>query len=240
MNKVVVDTVEIDEYVIKDNKIHKIAVICPGGGYEYISDFNEGEPVANKLNAMGISAFVIHYRCGDKAKYPAPMDDLAKAISYIVEKSDEYNLDFNTYSIWGFSAGGHLVSSFGTKILGYEKYNVPKPQVLILSYPVISMGECGHGGSRNNLLGLDATKEMIESMSVENIVDEDYPRTFVWTGLSDETVSPINSKLLKDSLEKYNVNVKYIEYENVGHGVGLGKGLACEDWFENAIEFWMN
>ena len=53
--------------------------------------------------------------------------------------SDEWNLDMENYSLWGSSAGGHLVASFGTDSMGYKKYNLPKPGAIILSYPVISM-----------------------------------------------------------------------------------------------------
>lgn len=237
MNVNFINNIRVDEYVIRDGKKHEFAIVCPGGGYEYISDSNEGKPVATKLNEIGVSAFVVYYSCGKLARFPKPLMDLGTVIQYIVENKDNLML-LDNYSIWGFSAGGHLVSSFGTDSLGYKNYNLPKPQALILSYPVISMGMFGHEGSRNYFLGISPDEELIKKTSVELLISKDYPATFIWCGLDDKTVSPMNSFMLKESLDKYNVLSKLVQYENVGHGVGLGEGLLCEDWFEKSIRFW--
>ena len=129
----------IEKYIINDGKKHPVAIICPGGGYHWVCSFSEGLPYAQKLNSMGYSAFVVHYNCGVGKEYPAPHDDLSRAIKEIMAHSDEWNLDMENYSLWGSSAGGHLVASFGTDSMGYKKYNLPKPGAIILSYPVISM-----------------------------------------------------------------------------------------------------
>lgn len=31
---------------------------------------------------------------------------------------------------------------------------------------------------------------------------------------------------------------KLVVYPGVDHGVGLGKGLACEGWLDEAVRFW--
>lgn len=124
------------------------AVICPGGGYGVVCSFIEGVPYAKKLNEMGCSAFVVHYRIKAKAKFPAPQDDLDRAVEDILGRAEELNLDMQGYSVWGSSAGGHLAASFGTETMGYPKYNLPKPGALILTYPVITMGEKTHLESR--------------------------------------------------------------------------------------------
>lgn len=36
-------------------------IVCPGGGYSHLAD-HEGGPVAEWLNTLGISAFVLKYR----------------------------------------------------------------------------------------------------------------------------------------------------------------------------------
>lgn len=79
------------------------AVICPGGGYSLVCSFMEGLPYAKKLNEMGYSAFVVHYRVKKKAKFPAPQDDLARAIKDILGRAGALNLDTEGYSVWGSS-----------------------------------------------------------------------------------------------------------------------------------------
>ena len=46
-------------------------IICPGGGYEYVSD-REGKPVAKKFNSLGFSAFVLNYHVAP-FEFPFPL-----------------------------------------------------------------------------------------------------------------------------------------------------------------------
>lgn len=228
----------IEKYIVKDGKKHSVAVICPGGGYHWVCSFIEGLPYAKKLNSMGYSAFVVHYNCGKGHEYPTPHDDLARAISEIMKHSEEWNLDIENYSLWGSSAGGHLAASFGTDSMGYKNYGLPKPAAIILSYPVITMYENAHKGSRSYLLGDNPSSQMMERASVEKQITTDYPPTFLWHGLADRDVDPTNSKLFAEALAKKVVKHNYVTFPGVDHGVGVGEGLPCEGWFENAVCFW--
>lgn len=230
---------ELVPYILQDGKRHKLAVICPGGGYNMVCSFVEGEPFAKALNAMGISAVVVYYRCRELAKYPAPQEDLAKAVRECLDHAAEWKLDTEGYSVWGSSAGGHLAGSFGTTSMGYAHYGLPKPGSMVLVYPVITMGVHAHEGTRNNLIGADASDEMKTFASVEQQVTADYPSTFLWCGTADDCVSPENSRLLADALEKWGVPYRFTEYPGVGHGVGLGEGLPCEGWIRDAVSFWI-
>lgn len=228
----------LTEYVIRDGKKHPFAVICPGGGYSMVCSFIEGVPYAKKLNEMGYSAFVVYYRTRKKAKFPAPQDDLARAVKDILQRAEELNLDTEGYSVWGSSAGGHLAASFGTEAMGYPKYNLPKPGALILTYPVITMGEKTHLGSRWNLLGKNAGEDLIHMTSVEHQITSAYPPTFLWCGDADKTVDPDNSRMMEAALKEKNIPCQLVEYSGVDHGVGLGAGLACGGWMEKAVAFW--
>lgn len=226
------------EFVIRDGKKHPFAIVCPGGGYSMVCSFLEGAPYARMLNERGYSAFVLYYRCKKKARYPAPMEDLARALRDILSRAEELSLITDGYSIWGSSAGGHLAASFGTEAIGYAKYHLPKPGALVLCYPVVTMGEKTHLGSRNNLLGEAPDAAVLALTSVEQQVTPDYPPTFVWCGDADRTVDPENSRMLAKELEKNGIPHRFVEYPGVDHGVGLGQSLTCEGWFDKAISFW--
>lgn len=228
----------IEKYVINDGQKHPVAVICPGGGYHWVCSFSEGMSYAKKLNRMGYSAFVIHYNCGKGKEYPIPHRDLARAIAEITEHRNQWNLDMNNYSLWGSSAGGHLAASFGTDSMGYKKYGITKPGAIILCYPVITMYQQAHAGSRRYLLSENPSAQMLEQASVERQITADYPPTFVWHGLADQDVNPDNSKLLADALAEKGVAHRYLTFSDVGHGVGSGESLPCEGWFEEAVHFW--
>lgn len=227
-------------FLVQDGRRHKAAIICPGGGYNMVCSYIEGEPYARALNALGISAVVVYYRCRELAHYPAPQDDLARAVREVHLHAQEWNLDMDGYSVWGSSAGGHLAGSFGTDNMGYSKYGLPKPGSMVLVYPVITMGMHTHEGTRNNLIGPDAAPELQEFSSIERHVTADYPPTFLWCGSADSCVPPENSRLMANALHQSGVPYQFEEYPGVEHGVGLGKGLSCEGWFEQAVDFWMS
>lgn len=53
--------------------------------------------------------------------------------------------------------------------MGYQTASA-KPNAVILSYPVITSGDCAHRGSFTALLGADASEEELEYMSLEKQV----------------------------------------------------------------------
>lgn len=231
---------ELVPFVINDGLKHPCALICPGGGYTMVCSFIEGIPYAEQLNKKGYSAFILYYHVREKAGYPAPQQDVARALGEIFSRADEWNIDTECYSVWGSSAGGHLAASFGTDEMGYKNYGLPKPGALILSYPVVAMGKLTHKGSRDCLLGKNPDPALIRRTSVEEQITPDYPPVFFWCGDADRTVPPDNSRMLDRALTEAGVEHEFIEYPGVDHGVGLGKGLACEEWFDRALSFWEN
>lgn len=217
-----------DTYVLRDGKEHPFALLCPGGGYYMVCSFIEGKPIAKLLNEKGILVFVLYYRVKEKALYPAPVDDLARAVKEILNRAAEYNVDTANYSVWGGSAGGHLVASFGTNNTGYQKYGLPKSGALVLSYPVISMSKAlTHMGSHDLLLGKNVGEELEQLTSVEQHVTADFPPTYVWCGDGDQVVSPENTKILVDALHKAGTPMEYDIFPGVDHGVGPGTGTAA-------------
>lgn len=224
---------ELKPYLINDGKKHPFAVICPGGGYGTVCSAGEGRPFAEELNRLGYHAFVVYYRVKDKARYPNPQEDLECAIKEVFANKEEWKLDTESWSIWGSSAGGHLVASYCA-----EDRGTPKPTAIVLVYPVISMGEYTHKGSRDNLLGKNPSPDMIEKLSVEKNVTSCYPPAFIWYGTADDTVAPINTKMMAEAFEKAGVPCEVEKYEGIGHGVGLARGTVAEGWFKSAVRFW--
>lgn len=224
----------LKKYLIRDGKKHPFALVIPGGGYHMVCSYVEGAPIARELNKRGYAAFVLYYRCGKKARYPAPMDDAFKALREILENAEAYGIDPTGYSLWGASAGGHLAASVGLTDFCLS----PAPASVILSYPVITMGDETHMGSREALLGKTPSEKEIDRASVQSHIRDDAPPTFVWYGSSDRVVSPSNSEMLIAVLQEKSIDCQLRTYPDVGHGVGLGSGTSCEGWFDEAIRFW--
>src|SRR5215207_4725191 len=140
-------------------------IICPGGGYSYLSYNWEGSDPARWLNARGIAAIVLKYRLpGAKSNvvpHLSPLLDAKRAIRLTRFYADKWNIKKDQVGIMGFSAGGHLASTLGTHFdNGDSKSTDPveqlscRPDFMILVYPVITMNKpVMHAGSRNNLIG---------------------------------------------------------------------------------------
>jgi acetyl esterase/lipase len=204
-------------------------IVCPGGGYARRAE-HEGEPIAQWLNQLGVSAFVLRYRVAPY-RHPAPLLDAQRAIRYVRYHADEWGIDANKIGILGFSAGGHLTSSVGTHYdLGNPEAVDPvdqqscRPDALVLCYPVVSMKPpFGHEGSRNNLLGAEPEESLVELMSNETQVTADTPPTFMWH-TSDDPVVVENSLLFASALSRNKVPFDLHVYEKGKHGLGLATG----------------
>lgn len=147
--------------------------------------------------------------------------------------AEDWNLETDGWSLWGSSAGGHLAASFCTQ--AEDRF---KPSALILSYPVITLGEFTHEDSKRNLLGDKPDVSIINRLSVEKQINSTFPPTFVWYGTADNVVDPINSRKLESALKMAGVPYEAETYEGIGHGVGLAVGTDASKWFEDAVEFW--
>ncbi|MDO4484830.1 MAG: alpha/beta hydrolase [Clostridia bacterium] len=114
----------------------------------------------------------------------------------------------------GFSAGGHLACSLGVH---WPEFNVPRPNGLILSYPVISAGEYAHRGSIENLAGgRDA-----DYFSLEKHAGKHVPPTFLWATAEDATVPVENTLMFAYALMKAGVPVEMHIYPFGPHGLSL-------------------
>jgi acetyl esterase/lipase len=219
-------------------------IVCPGGGYTHLAD-HEGAPVAEWLNSIGVTAFVLKYRLGPRYQHPAPLLDAARAIRLVRARAGEWAIDPGRIGILGFSAGGHVASTAGTHFdSGTPAAPDPidrvssKPNLMILIYPVITMREKTHAGSKKNLLGDNPSPELVTLLSNDEQVTKDTPPTFLVHTTTDSAVPVENSISFATALRKAGVPFELHLYERGPHGFGLGRDdpiLAtwpdrCADW----------
>jgi len=212
----------------KDKMTGAAIIVCPGGGYTHLAD-HEGGPVAEWLNSLGVTAFVLKYRLGPRYHHPAPMQDAARAIRIVRARAAEWGLDPQRIGILGFSAGGHLASTAGTHFDSgnpnaadaIERVS-SKPNLMILIYPVITMKDKTHSGSRKNLLGDNPGPELVTLLSNDEQVTRETPPAFLVHTSNDEAVPVENSLLFVNALRRATVPFELHLYERGPHGFGLG------------------
>jgi hypothetical protein len=130
-------------------------VICPGGAYTHLAP-HEGNDYALWLNQHGVTCFVLKYRLGSSGyHYPAEFQDVdARNPLDAGARGADYKIDPKRIGIMGSSAGGHLASMADDALrFGRHEFARPeierqssRPDIGILCYPVITMGEFAHQG----------------------------------------------------------------------------------------------
>lgn len=223
-------------------------VVCPGGGYGGLAMDHEGHQIARWLNSFGVAAFICDYRHRGKGYgHPAPLQDAQRAIRTVRARAEEFKVKPDRIGILGFSAGGHLTS---TALTHFDKGKADdadpiekvscRPDFGVLCYPVIAFDQpYTHMGSQHNLIGKDAAKELVESLSNEKQVTAETPPTFLFHTEEDKAVPPENSLVFYAAMVKHKVPGELHIYEKGNHGVGLaGKLPGTGDW-SNACQRWL-
>ena len=227
-------------------------IVCPGGGYGGLAD-HEGKDYALWLNDQGITAFVLKYRLGSAGyRHPIELGDAARALRLVRASAATWHLDSKRIGIMGSSAGGHLASTLLTHFdAGDPNAADPidressRPDLGILCYPVITMGDNTHHGSRDNLLGKDPSPELIQLLSNELHVTKDTPPCFLYHSAEDAAVPVENSLMFAEALRRAGVPFDLHIYEKGKHGTGLGCPSATNTSPANCIpgsrdcEFWL-
>ncbi|WP_432222999.1 alpha/beta hydrolase [Flavobacterium sp. TMP13] len=235
-------------YIPKQEIANGTAVlIFPGGGYSHLAIDKEGFKVAEWLNTLGITAFVLKYRLPSNVimtdKTVAPLQDAQEAMRYIRSKAIELHLNPEKIGIVGFSAGGHLAATLATHFADSVCHTTNKisarPDFSLLIYPVISMNkETTHLGCRVNLLGKSPSEEMVKKYSGELQVTKDTPPAFLVHATDDNAVPVENSINYYLALKKNNIPAEIHIYEKGGHGFGLGVQDTSKYWTQ-ACEAWL-
>ncbi|MDR2911806.1 MAG: alpha/beta hydrolase [Alistipes sp.] len=190
-------------------------LICPGGGYSMQAAGHEGRDFAEWLAHQGTTAIVLKYRLPN-AHPEIPLADAQQAMRTIRRNAQKWNIDPKKVGVMGFSAGGHLAA---TLLTHYDAAS--RPDFGVLFYPVITMRESTHGGSRDNLLGRNPTPELIDRFSNELHVTPDTPPTMIFFSGDDKAVPPVNGTLFHAALMRHGVPAALHIFPTGGHGWGF-------------------
>jgi acetyl esterase/lipase len=158
--------------------------------------------------------------------------------------AEAWKLDPQRMGIMGFSAGGHLASTAGTHFdAGNPKATDAidrvscRPDFMVLIYPVITMGDKTHLGSKRNLLGADPTAESVTLFSNETQVTNDTPPAFLAHAKDDKVVVPDNSHMFHQALRAHGIASEYLELPSGGHGLSGYRGPMWDAWQTGALRW---
>jgi acetyl esterase/lipase len=195
-------------------------IICPGGAYNILADEHEGTMVADWLNGLGITAFVLRYRVPrrkGKPMYEAPLQDAQRAMRLVRQNAARWNINPAKIGILGFSAGGHLSAMVSTTY-DREMYKPvddadkisARPDASMLIYPAY-LAEKG-------------------SLVEEVKITKNTPPAFL-VHAHDDGLSSESSVLYYLALKRLAIPAELHVYTRGGHGYGMvDNGLPTNQW----------
>ena len=225
-----------------------VLMICPGGGYGGLAMDHEGHQFAKWANEMGMAGVIVSYRHrGRGYGHPNPLLDAQRAIRLTRSHADDWNIDSQRLGMIGFSAGGHLTS---TVLTHFDQCQADAADAIdrlssrldfgILSYAVIALGESyTHAGSQKNLLGADASPELIQSLSNEKQVTSQTPPTFLWHTAEDKAEPAENSLRFYSAMVTAGVPGELHVFAKGKHGLGLAAGSGAAEQWPGLCKHWL-
>ena len=207
---------------------------------------HEGTWIAQAFNKLGLAAAVVKYRLPDDRvmteRHKRPLQDVQRAMQLMHTHAQGWGIDPDRIGVMGFSAGGHLAASVSTHfadvLVDEASQAQVKPDFSILVYPVISLRPgLMHQGTRNNLIGADASKDQVTYYSNETQVSEGMSPVCLVHASNDTAVKLENSLVFYEALRHKQVPAELTILDQGGHGFGLRPGSPMNRWFKSVESF---
>lgn len=191
--------------VVKSPK-GKVVIVCPGGGYQILAVNHEGTEIAQWLNALGYTAYVLRYRVPDNRE--GALQDVQRAIRIARAENPGKQV-----GVMGFSAGASLTARAATRFQS-SSYTATdetdtqsaRPDFAALIYPAY-MDEGEH-----------------HTLTPELTITEQTPPFFVFQTADDRYGN--SALVISQALRNHKIPVQLHIYEKGGHGYGLRANLA--------------
>lgn len=191
--------------VVKSPK-GKVVIVCPGGGYQILAVNHEGTEIAQWLNALGYTAYVLRYRVPDNRE--GALQDVQRAIRIARAENPGKQV-----GVMGFSAGASLTARAATRF--------PSP-----SYTATD--ETDTQSARPDFAALIYPAYMDEgehhTLTPELTITEQTPPFFVFQTADDRYGN--SALVISQALRNHKIPVQLHIYEKGGHGYGLRANLA--------------
>ena len=182
------ETILVRQYTPLDNAKTKDALVYfHGGGWVIGSVETHNELCENLCLKLGFKIFSVDYRLSPEYKYPTPLDDCLAAYDWVKENCEDLNIQKNSISVGGDSAGGNLAAAVCLKQKEEDKL-LPKAQLLI--YPVTDLRFQTKSIQEDCAEGFMLTKAAMEWFADHYLESQD--------NVEDPLVSPLLANSLQD------------------------------------------
>ena len=194
-------------FFFRGNKGAPFAICNAGGGFAYVGVMHDSYPHALELSKLGYNAFALIYRPGAQTA----LEDLARAITFVIDHAEELGVRTDAYSLWGGSAGARMAAALSNadnlrRLTG--RTDIAQAAAAVMQYT-----------------GYTATSAA------------DAP-TYACVGTADGIASWQTMQRRLQTLAALGIPTEFHAYEGLPHGFGLGQGTVAEGWINDAVRFW--
>ncbi len=210
-----------DIYVPARARHAPLVVFFYGGSWQNGSK-DDYRFLGQALTEQGFVVAVVDYRLYPEVRFPAFVEDAARAVAYLHQHADSYGADPGALFVAGHSAGAYIAMMVGSDPRYLRQVGGQRSWV---------RGIIGIAGPYNFLPFTDEAIKSIfstapdaETQPINHLVGS-VPPVFLATGTEDDTVDPRNSTTLRDALAKRGTPVEYHRYPETGH-IGIILSLA--------------
>jgi acetyl esterase/lipase len=183
------------------------------------------------LLRAGYTVFAINHRATPRFRYPAPLEDVQRAVRFVRHHARQYGVQPTPLGALAGSSGAHLIGL--TAMLGASGIkDDPDPvnrepatlQCIALRAAPTDFGKVGPGGSAAVSLLMQlpnaspATAKAYAAASPITHVSRSAPPTLLLHGDADETVPYQQSVAMEAALRSANVPVKLVTVPGGAHG----------------------
>uniref|UniRef100_UPI003217FBC3 alpha/beta hydrolase n=1 Tax=uncultured Draconibacterium sp. TaxID=1573823 RepID=UPI003217FBC3 len=222
-------SLQLNLYKLKDSKEKApLLVFIHGGGWRsgkrsdyliYLLDYAE----------KGYVTATVSYRLKRDSIYPAAVEDVVDAVSWIFENGNKYGYDTTRIALIGGSAGAHLAMMAGYGWKNPRTGNIKKHKIktVVDIYGPVDMTTpyaqtqymvtdfIGHPYSER--------PELYWEASPAKYLDENLPATLIFQGTSDKLLPQSQSDTLKARLDRLGVPCRYYKLPLWPHAMDIAE-----------------
>src|SRR5438270_8534811 len=220
------------------------AIVVHGGGcvagdkQQYITYLFK--PLAD----AGFAWFSINYRLAPKYRFPAPAEDVERAIAYVKQHAAEFKINPERIALVGESAGGHLVSYVGARNRRQSRVTAVVSMYGIHDFVSASVAWKPIPKEIYELFGIDAvdaqTVPVLVRASPVIYIRREMPPFLLLHGSKDEDVPHEQSVEMCQKMKAAGAHCDLITIEGAPHGMDHWESHPEFLWYKKVLVDWLN
>jgi acetyl esterase/lipase len=214
-------TLRADLYLPQKHGPLPVVIVIHGGGWANRSR-DDMTPISQDLAQRGYAVMNLDYRFAPKYTFPAQLDDLQQARSWLAANAEHYQLDLNRVNAWGYSSGAHLAALLGGQQQGSSTdpvQELPRLRAVVAGGIPADLRKYSNSPIVTRFMGgaRDAMPERYAEASPQYHVSAGDPPVFLYHGKLDSLVEQDQPRDYYDALIAAGVDAELFLQSFRGH-----------------------